>query len=125
MVNHLKNPVERSEAIDDIATAEGDLHYIVMQSLQIGEEPFQARFEANLEEVRSSASRWKDALGFQLSVIKENPYNEGKVREACTALNEMSADMLDLAKSLPGPLGKIKEELRELAIRLSSTCSLK
>lgn len=125
MVNHLKNPVERMEAIEDLSAAIGDLHFIERDASEAILNPLLSRFEGKLDELKMSASRWKDALGFQLSVIRENPYSESKVRDACTALYEISSDIIDLADSLPGPLRKFREDLKELAVRLASACSVR
>jgi hypothetical protein len=124
MVNRLKNQVERSDAMEDIVAAGAELRYLEAEAQRASADFGMSRFADKLDEIRGSASRWKDALGFQLTSIMGNPYNENKVQEACTAINEMCSDMIDLADALPDQLTSFKKEIKEIAMRIASTCSL-
>lgn len=125
MVHTLKNPIDRTAAISDIIAVAADLSYLETETRQASSEFRMDKFSEKLSEIRGSASRWRDAIHFQLENINENPYNENKVRDASAAMNEMSSDMIDLANSLSGPIGRFKDELKEIAVRLAKICSLK
>lgn len=125
MVHTLKNPIDRTAAISDIISVAADLSYLEGEVRQASIEFRMERYTEKLSEIRNSASRWRDAIHFQLENINENPYNENKVREASAAMNDMSSDMIDLANSLSGPLGRFKNELKDIAVKLAKICSLR